>query len=137
MLRFAVVGLILAASPSAAQPVTDRHAPAETGLRVIFSLDLDSLGMGQLTEPVVVETDGNPNTYELLVQRIFTNQHRVLSFQPSGWCFSDWFPLPYEWSPVTISGLTFVKRFYVEPSSTPLQPKWKWDVAALPQAKCH
>lgn len=57
------------------------------------SVDLSGLGMGVLTMPQAIETDGHPATREWLVRPLFSSQARVVAERAGGLCAGPWFDI--------------------------------------------
>jgi hypothetical protein len=57
----------------------------------VIAVDLSGLGMGVLTLPEAIETDGDPRTREWLVHRVFSPLFRVVAERPGGLCAGPWF----------------------------------------------
>ena len=70
--------LVLTSSPAFAQTLES-------------TIDLSSLGWGQLDMPLSVETDGDLSTREWLVRSIETNKLIVLAERDGRLCAGDWF----------------------------------------------
>ena len=82
-LTAAVVTLSLATS-AAAQSVT--------------TVDLSALNLGGvLTMPQAIETDGNPDTQEWLIGRLFSAEYRVIAVTPAGLCVGAPFSAGADW----------------------------------------
>jgi hypothetical protein len=63
-------------------------ASAQTVERVI---DLGGLGWGRLEVPTGIDTDGNPQTVEWLIQSLDTYQYRVVAERNGAICAGPWF----------------------------------------------
>lgn len=93
----------------------------------ITQMDLSTLGWGYVSQPVAIETDGNPATEEWLVGVLFTARKRVVAVRPGGMCAGAWFEVGAEWTLTTRGGRSVYTRllwpvFEVMTIQTPVCP---------------
>lgn len=77
----------------------------------VQTIDLSSLGLGYLQQPIAVEVDGNPATTEWLVTRLFTSERRIVKIAASGqWCVGPAFAVDLEWTVQRVGAVHMLTR---------------------------
>jgi hypothetical protein len=73
-------------------------------------MDLAGLGWGVISQPVSVDTDGDPATEEWIIGGLFTSQKRIVAMRPQGLCVGPWFTVSPEWTLQVRGGRTVYTR---------------------------